>query len=81
MTGAQESLASGESLMEMLRGLGVKDLHLFEPLPKSHGESVEIIRKAVEYPGLSVIVARRACVRIKVSKTATPLPVAQERAE
>ncbi len=68
MTGAQESHATGEQLIEILKGLGVKHLEVFEPLPKNHGESVEILRRAIEHKGLSVVVARRACVRIKVAK-------------
>ncbi len=65
MTGAQDSLATGEELIELLRGFGVKDLHVFEPLPKHHEENVEIIRRAIEHKGLSVIVARRACIHIR----------------
>lgn len=76
MTGAQDSFATGETLMDILRGLGVKDLQLIEPLPKSHGESVEAIRRAIEHHGLSVIVARRPCIHIK--KKGVLLPVANE---
>lgn len=77
MTGAQDSFATGETLLEVLRGLGVKDLHLCEPLPKNHAANVELIRQAVDHPGLSVIVARRLCIHIKAKKTAIPIPVAQ----
>lgn len=72
MTGAQESMATGEELIEMLRGLGVRDLHVFEPLPKTNEESVEIIKSAIERPGLKVIVARRACIHIRGQKVAAP---------
>lgn len=78
MTGAQDSFATGETLNEILHGLGVKDLHIVEPLPKHHQEIVETIRKAIEHRGLSVIVARRPCIHIKARKTATPLPIAEE---
>ncbi|HVT14531.1 MAG TPA: thiamine pyrophosphate-dependent enzyme [Fimbriimonadaceae bacterium] len=77
MTGAQDSLATGETLIEILNGLGVKDVQVIEPLPKLHGANVEIIRNAIEHQGLSVIVARRPCIHIKAKKTAIPLPVAQ----
>ena len=72
MTGAQDSLATGEQLMEMLKGLGVKDLHMFEPLPKHHAQNVETLSKAINHQGLSVIVSRRACIHIKPQ--AKPLP-------
>lgn len=77
MTGAQDSMATGETLIDILRGLGVKDVQVIEPLPKTHGANVEIIRQAIEHRGLSVIVARRPCIHIKTRKTAVPLPVAQ----
>lgn len=77
MTGAQDSFATGETLMEILRGLGVKDLYECDPLPKNHGANVEIIRNAIAHQGLSVVVARRPCIHIKARKTAMPLPVSQ----
>ncbi|MFI5386625.1 MAG: thiamine pyrophosphate-dependent enzyme [Fimbriimonadales bacterium] len=78
MTGAQDSMATGETLMEILRGLGVKDLQLIEPLPKSHAQNVEAIRRAIEHRGLSVIVGRRPCIHIKARKTAVALPFANQ---
>lgn len=75
MTGAQDSMASGEQLIELLTGLGVKDLQVIEPLPKHHGTNVEAIRRAIQHQGLSVIVARRPCIQIKPRKMATSLPV------
>ncbi|MCW5942117.1 MAG: hypothetical protein KIS66_07785 [Fimbriimonadaceae bacterium] len=74
MTGAQDSHATGEVLLQMLRGLGVTDLTVFDPLPKHHADSVRLIREAIERPGPSVLVAKRACVRIKLGTRATPLP-------
>lgn len=74
MTGAQDSMATGEALLEMLRGLGVKDLHVVEPLPKRREENVEVLRKAIAHEGLSVIVAKRACIQIRPSKRASNLP-------
>lgn len=79
MTGAQDSFATGEELMNMLRGLGVKDLHLFEPIPKNREENVKIIRAAIEHKGLSVIVARRACIHFKKPKL-VGLPVCEATA-
>jgi len=74
MTGQQESMATGEQLMEIIRGLGVKDLHLLDPLPKNHAQNVEAIKRAIAHQGLSVIVARRPCIQIKPRKNAAKLP-------
>jgi indolepyruvate ferredoxin oxidoreductase alpha subunit len=70
-------MATGETLIEILKGLGVKDLHICEPLPKNHAANVELIRQAVDHHGLSVIVARRPCIHIKAKKTAVALPVSE----
>jgi len=66
MTGAQESLTSGERLLEVVRGLGVNPahLHVIEPIHQKHRENVELIRREVEHPGLSVIVPARACIHV-----------------
>ena len=65
MTGGQETLAAGEELIKVLKGLGVKDdrLHIIEPLSRKHRENVELISRAVSRRGLSVIVARRECIQ------------------
>jgi indolepyruvate ferredoxin oxidoreductase alpha subunit len=67
MTGAQASYTTGERLLEVLRGLGVKEDHLrvIEPHSKDHAKNVEIIRSEIAHPGLSVIVACRACIHLK----------------
>lgn len=72
MTGTQETLVTGERLVELLRGLGVAPahLHVIEPLPKHHGQNVELLWREISHRGLSVIVARRACIQIKRSKPA-----------
>ncbi len=46
MTGAQESMASGERLIDILHGLGVNPdhLHVIEPLPRMHAGNVDLIR-------------------------------------
>ncbi|MBN2448266.1 MAG: indolepyruvate ferredoxin oxidoreductase [Phycisphaerae bacterium] len=71
MTGAQETMASGEQLIALLRGLGVKEMHVFEPLPRNHQANVELLAKAVNHRGLSVLVARRPCIQLKPAKKAT----------
>ena len=67
MTGAQDTMASGESLLEIIRALGVHPdhLHVIEPLPKNHAENAALIRREIEHRGLSVIVPQRACIHVK----------------
>jgi len=67
MTGAQDSFTTGKRLLDVLKGLGVKEEHLvvIEPHRKHHGENVEAIRREVEHRGLSVIVASRECIHLK----------------
>ncbi len=64
MTGGQGTMATGDDLLNLLRGLGVKDehLHVIEPLPKNHEKNVDVITRAIEHRGLSVIVAQRECI-------------------
>jgi indolepyruvate ferredoxin oxidoreductase alpha subunit len=67
MTGTQESMASGERLINILHGLGVDPdhLHVIEPLPRLHAGNVELIKRELEHPGLSVIVPTRACIHVR----------------
>ncbi len=67
MTGAQESLSTGEDLVQLVRGVGVPEEHIkkIEPIPKKHRENVEIIANELNYPGLSVIIAERPCLWAK----------------
>jgi len=67
MTGGQATMAAGDDLIRLLRGLGVRPEHLcvIEPLAKYHSENVERITREINHRGLSVIVARRACIQIK----------------
>ncbi len=64
MTGGQETMTAGEQLINLLKGFGLTDenLHLMEPLPKNHGQNVEVIRRAIRHRGISVIVAQRECI-------------------
>jgi indolepyruvate ferredoxin oxidoreductase alpha subunit len=63
MTGAQETMATGDELLGLLKGLGVDPEHMrvIEPLPKNHADNVAAIKREIEYRGLSVVVPRRAC--------------------
>ncbi|WP_372753334.1 thiamine pyrophosphate-dependent enzyme [Labilibaculum sp.] len=67
MTGGQKSSAKGR-LEAICEGLGVEKehLHVLLPVPKKHDEIKEIIRKELEYDGVSVIIPRRICVQKNV---------------
>ena len=67
MTGAQDTMACGDALLEIVRALGVHPdhLHVLDPLPKHHARNVELIRREIEHRGLSVIVPQRACIHVK----------------
>jgi indolepyruvate ferredoxin oxidoreductase alpha subunit len=67
MTGTQDSFTTGERLIQVLRGLGVNEehMHVIEPLTRRHGENVELIRREIEYPGLSVVIPTRACIHLR----------------
>ncbi len=64
MTGGQETMAAGQQLIDLLRGLGVppEHLHVLEPLSKNHEQNVALITQAINHRGLSVIVAQRECI-------------------
>ncbi|MBI2395565.1 MAG: indolepyruvate ferredoxin oxidoreductase subunit alpha [Deltaproteobacteria bacterium] len=72
MTGAQGSLTTGQRLIDVVRGLGVKPehLHVIDPHPSKHAENVAIITKAVAHRGLSVIISDRECIHLKVKTKA-----------
>ncbi|MGD8454526.1 MAG: thiamine pyrophosphate-dependent enzyme [Phycisphaerae bacterium] len=65
MTGGQETMAAGEDLIRLLKGLGVNEqhMHIIEPLGKYHEENVKLISRELNHRGLSVIVARRECIQ------------------
>ena len=65
MTGGQPSYGTGENLLKILEGLGVKKEHIrvIEPLPKNLEKNVRIIKEELDHKGLSVIVAVRECVQ------------------
>jgi indolepyruvate ferredoxin oxidoreductase alpha subunit len=65
MTGFQESMTTGEDLVRVVRGLGVREehLHVINPHRKHHEENVALVKREVEHKGLSVIIARRECIQ------------------
>ena len=65
MTGGQKSHAE-DRLVEIVKGLGVDPdhIHVVVPVPKNRKLMSEIIKKELEYPGVSVIIPRRVCVQM-----------------
>ncbi|NLB02583.1 MAG: indolepyruvate ferredoxin oxidoreductase [Bacteroidales bacterium] len=73
MTGGQDSPGSGR-LEAICAGLGVEPEHIrsLVPLKKTHDEMVKVIKEEINYPGVSVIIPRRACIHtLKRKKTAS----------
>ena len=64
MTGSQETLATGDELIHILKGLGVspEHLHVIDPLPRTLADNVELLGREIRHPGLSVVIARRICI-------------------
>ena len=64
MTGGQPTLATDEDIAELVAGLGVPREHIriVVPQPNKKQHTVAVIREELAYQGLSVIVARRACI-------------------
>jgi len=66
MTGMQDSAVEGTT-EKICKGLGVKANHIkvFKPLKPKHAENVEVIKKEIEYDGVSVIIPRRECIHLR----------------
>ncbi|GAB4396206.1 MAG: thiamine pyrophosphate-dependent enzyme [Rhodoferax sp.] len=64
MTGGQPTLATDEDVADLVAGLGVPRAHIRIVVPSPHKKehTQAVIREELAYHGLSVIVARRACV-------------------
>jgi indolepyruvate ferredoxin oxidoreductase, alpha subunit len=64
MTGGQPTMATDEQVVDLVAGLGVprERIRVIAPTPQRKAENVCVIREEIAQPGLSVIVARRACV-------------------
>ena len=65
MTGFQESMATGDDLVRVVKGLGVRadHFHVINPHRKHHEENVALVKREVEHQGLSVIISRRECIQ------------------
>lgn len=64
MTGGQPSMATNK-LERICLGLGVAPEHVkvILPLKKNHEENVQIMKKELEYKGVSVIISQRECIQ------------------
>ncbi|MDR0541592.1 MAG: indolepyruvate ferredoxin oxidoreductase [Dysgonamonadaceae bacterium] len=69
MTGGQDSAATGR-IHAICRGVGVHPDHLhgIVPLRKNYEEMKDMIRKEIDYPGVSVIVPCRECIQTHARK-------------
>ena len=69
MTGGQNSNARGK-IEDICRGLGVEEEHIYimNPIQKYHDENLAIIKKELEYNGVSVIIPRRECLQTIASR-------------
>lgn len=63
MTGAQDTLLSSEQIHNLVLGAGVspEHCHVMQAHPKHIDELARLIRKEIEYQGLSVIICVREC--------------------
>lgn len=64
MTGGQPTMATDEQVVDLVAGLGVpRDrIRIVSPTPQKKAENVALIRQEIARDGVSVIIARRACV-------------------
>jgi indolepyruvate ferredoxin oxidoreductase alpha subunit len=72
MTGAQPTLLPSSRLQPLLLGLGVdpEHCHVIDAHPRRTAKNAALIRRELEHPGLSVIVAVRVCVEAARAKKA-----------
>ena len=66
MTGMQDTIVSSPRIKDIVLACGVEPEHLVEikALHKHDAENTAIIKKEIEYHGLSVIIALRECIHI-----------------
>lgn len=73
MTGTQEGLVTGDTMVRLVEGLGVDPAHivLINPVPSTFQKNVELMKREINYRGLSVVIARRPCIHVKRRSTVT----------
>jgi len=72
MTGGQPTIVTAGKLKKFVLGLGVNPEHVHElvALKKFHAENAQIIKREIEYNGISVIITQRECIEtLKRKKT------------
>jgi len=54
-------------------GIGVEEdhIHVMNPIQKYHEENLAIVKKELEYEGVSVIIPRRECLQTVASRIRT----------
>ena len=69
MTGGQDSNARGK-IEDICVGIGVEEehIHVMNPIQKYHDENLAIIKKELDYQGVSVIIPRRECLQTVASR-------------
>jgi len=72
MTGGQDTILSSQGIHQAVLGLGVEPGHCIElvPLPKNKDANAALMRKEIEYQGVSVIIAKRECIQTLKRKNA-----------
>ena len=72
MTGAQPTLLPSSRLRPLVLGLGVDPdhCHVIDAHPRRTTQNAAVIRRELEHPGLSVIVAVRVCVEVARARKA-----------
>ena len=63
MTGAQDTVLPQSRLTDIILGLGVapEQCTVVDAHPRKVHDNAEVLRRAIEHPGLSVVIARREC--------------------
>jgi len=79
MTGGQDSSATGK-IEDICQGCGVEKehIHVINPIQKYHEENLALMKKEIEYTGVSVIIPRRECLvtlasKLRSKKAANPV--------
>jgi len=70
MTGGQNSSALGH-IENICKGLGVEEEHIIvmNPIRSKNEENMEIIKRELEYDGVSVLIPRRECIQTIARKS------------
>jgi len=73
-------MMTGERLHRLVCALGVPEEHVIriDPTPKHHAQNAEILRRAIDHHGLSVVIACRPCIQsraraVKAGETGAPV--------